>query len=79
MPDSTVADESAGLPPEFTAPGEWTPEQVAEFTAEWKRRTSDPEFWRETRLLPPGVAVGMVTHIAGPEVQVGSHARQRCA
>ena len=74
-----TAAEGAGLPPEFTAPGDWTPEQVAEFAAGWERLTSDPKFGHQVRFLPPGAAVGLVTHIAGPEVQVGSHFRQRCA
>jgi len=65
--------------PEFTAPEGWTPEQVAQFEAEWKRLTSDPEFGHQVWLLPPGMASGPVTHIAGPDVQVGSCLRQRCA
>jgi hypothetical protein len=65
--------------PEFTAPEDWTPGQIAEFEAAWERLTSDPAFGHEIRLLPPGLYVGPVTHIAGPDIQVGSLLRQRCA
>ena len=74
-----TASEGPGLPAEFTAPEAWTPEQVAGFVAEWARLTADPKFGREVRFLPPGLTVGTVTHIAGPEVQAGSRLRQRCA
>ncbi len=72
-------DTAAAVPAEFATPADWTPEQVAEFEAEWERLTSDPTFGHQVRLFPPGLPAVPVTHIAGSEVQVGSHLRQRCA
>jgi hypothetical protein len=74
-----TADGAVSLPPEFVTPPEWTPEQVADFKREWERLTSDPEFGRQVKLLPPGLTSEPVTHIAGPDIQVGCHLRQRCA
>lgn len=74
-----TAAEDASLPPGFTAPDDWTPEQVAAFEAEWERLTSDPTFGHQVKLLSPGVADSPVTHIAGRGIQIGPCLRQRCA
>ncbi len=72
-------EDPAAAMPAISCPEDWTPEQVAEFEAEWARLTSDPTFGHQVKLLPPGVAVSPVTHIAGPDIQVGYCLRQRCA
>ena len=72
-----TADPSAG--PQSGIPEPWTPEREEEFKAEFARLTGDPSLRHHVRFLPPGLPEVPVTHIAGSEVQVGSHLRQRCA
>lgn len=63
---------------EISAPEDWTPEKIEAFKAEFGRQMSSGRaHW--PRLLPSGKPAGPVTHIAGAQVQVGSHLRQRCS
>lgn len=69
-------------PGEISGPENWTPEQAQAFEAEFDafmRSDLAREHRHRIRLLPPGKPAAPVTHIAGAQVQVGSHLRQRCS
>jgi hypothetical protein len=58
----------------------WTPEQMEVFKAKLDAlMRSDVARRLAVRLLPPAKPVSPVTHIAGAQVQIGSHLRQRCS
>jgi hypothetical protein len=69
-------------PARIEFPAEWTPEKIQAFEAEFAAFMRDELGHRHAhaiRLLPPGKPVSPVTHIAGAQVEVGSHLRQRCS
>lgn len=78
----TLASAMEGFPgirPELatTPPEAWTSEQAGQFAAEFDRLMTSGE--HKPRLLPPTAADSApVTHIAGPDIRVNAHLRQRC-
>ena len=62
---------------EFSFPN-WTPEQVEVFKAKFDA-VMRSDLARRLAVLPSAKPVSPVTHIAGAQVEVGSHLRQRCS
>lgn len=53
LADAVMAVLAESAAPTFEFPNAWSPEQLAQFEAEWARITAEPNFY-QIKILPPG-------------------------